>query len=295
MKPVVLAIINDIDLTEALLTCAEKEVPEVEWVLPTHPLANQAKVAACWYPPSSLLSDFPNLECLHSVGAGDDNIGSLLKSDLNISRIVDHEQKVGMFEYVLWSVLYYQRDMDKYHQDKMLARWQPLPQRAAKHIKIGVLGLGEIGRYVALKLAAMGYQVYGWSRTLKEINGVISHYGKEALPELLNDLDILINLLPLNSETVGILNKELLSLLPTKAALIHCGRGGHLIEEDLEEVLTNNVLRGAILDVFSTEPLSKKSNLFSMDNVFITPHIASTASNESVVKQISNAALSYKN
>ena len=295
MKPVVLVIINDIDLTEALLTCAEKEVPEVEWVLPTHPLANQAKVAACWYPPSSLLSDFPNLKCLHSVGAGDDNIGSLLKSDLNISRIVDHEQKVGMFEYALWGVLYYQRDMDKYHQDKMLARWQPLPQRPAKHIKIGVLGLGEIGSYVASKLADMGYQVHGWSRTVKEINGVISHHGKEALPELLQDLDILINLLPLNTETVGILNKDLLSLLPTKAALIHCGRGDHLIEEDLEELLTNNLLRGAILDVFSTEPLSNESNLFSMDKVFITPHIASTASNESIVKQISNAALSYNN
>lgn len=290
MKQIVLAAMNDLEFTEDILKCAEQETPEVKWVLPTHPLAQQAKVAACWYPPDSLLVDFPNLECLHSVGAGEDNLGSLLGSGLKICRIIDDEQKVGMFEYVLWGVLYYQRDMDKYHEDQKLNRWNPLPQRSAKNIHVGVLGLGEIGSYVASKLAAMGYQVHGWSRSLKNIDGVKSYHGEDALPELLGELDILVNLLPLNTATTGILNKGFLSLLPTTAALINCGRGDHLIEEDLEELLSKDLLRGVILDVFSIEPIPEQSNLRIMDKVLITPHIASSASYESIVKQVSSTA-----
>jgi glyoxylate/hydroxypyruvate reductase A len=291
MKPIILAAMDDSQFTEDILKCAQKIAPDVDWVLPSHPLAKKAKVAACWYPPASLLADFPNLECLHSVGAGDDNLGSLLTSGLKIYRIVDDEQKAGMLEYVLWGVLYYQRDMDKYNQDKKLKRWNPLPQRAAKDFKIGVLGLGEIGGYVASRLALMGYQVYGWSKSPKNIDGVMSYNEEDALPELLGELDILINLLPLNSATTGLLDKAFLSLLPPQAALINCGRGAHLIEDDLIDLLSNDSLRGAILDVFSAEPLPNESHLMSMDKVFITPHIASSASCEVIVKQVSKVAL----
>ena len=62
----------------------------------------------------------------------------------------------------------------------------------------------------------MEYQVHGWSRSLKSIDGVRGCYGEDVLPELLGKLDILVNLLPLNTATVGILNKSFLSLLPLK-------------------------------------------------------------------------------
>jgi glyoxylate/hydroxypyruvate reductase A len=291
MKPIILMAINESPLVEHILACAPQVAPEVEWVLPTNPLAKHAKVAACWYPDASLLTSFPHLECLHSVGAGDDNLGALLSSGLHIERIIDHAQKVGMFEYVLWGVLYYHRDMDRYNQDHRTKAWQPLPQHEAKNIKVGVLGLGEIGRFVAIKLAEMGYQVSGWARSPKHIEGVTSYHGEASLPELLGSLDILVNLLPLNPATVGILNKPFLSMLPTHAALINCGRGDHLVEEDLAVLLSNNLLRGAILDVFKTEPLPEESHLRQMDNVFITPHIASSATPEAIIQQISNVAI----
>ena len=294
MKPIILIAMNDPELVEHLLNCAPQVAPEVEWVLPTNPLANKAKIAACWYPEASLLSDFPQLECLHSVGAGEDNLGDLLSSGLKVERIIDEDQKVGMFEYVLWGVLYYQRDMDRYNQADKTKVWQPLPQRNTKNIKVGVLGLGEIGSFVATKLASMGYQVSGWSRSPKHIEGVYSVHGDDALPDMLGELDILVNLLPLNTATVGILNQSFLSMLPMTASLINCGRGDHVIEEDLVELLSKNLLRGAILDVFKTEPLSSQSKLRNLDNVFITPHIASSATPEVIVKQISTAALGYQ-
>lgn len=293
MKPIILIAISDLELVDNLLECTPKVTPDVEWVLPTNPLAKQAKVAACWYPPESLLDDFPQLECLHSVGAGEDNLGDLLSSGLKIERIIDQDQKVGMFEYALWGVLYYQRDMDKYHQDKALNRWQARPQRAAKGIKIGILGLGEIGRFVATEFASMGYQVSGWSRSEKHIEGVECVHGENALTDMLGELDILVNLLPLNDATVGILNNQLLSKLPTKAALINCGRGDHLIENDLESLLSKDLLRGAILDVFKTEPLPVEHSLWANQKVFITPHIASAATDQSIARQVSNVAVRY--
>ena len=295
MKPIILVAINDLELVENLLECARKVAPDVEWVFPTNPLAKKAKVAACWYPSTSLLTDFPQLECLHSVGAGEDNLGDLLSSGLKIERIIDEDQKVGMFEYALWGILYYQRDMDKYHQDKALNRWQARPQRAAKDIKIGILGLGEIGRFVATELASMGYQVSGWSRSEKHIEGVECVHGEDVLTGMLGELDILVNLLPLNDATVGILNNQLLSKLPTKAALINCGRGDHLIENDLESLLSKDLLRGAILDVFKTEPLPVEHSLWANQKVFITPHIASAATEQSIAKQVSSVAVDYHN
>ncbi|XAW90547.1 NAD(P)-dependent oxidoreductase [Vibrio sp. CDRSL-10 TSBA] len=107
---------------------------------------------------------------------------------------------------------------------------------------------------------------------------------------MLGDLDILVNLLPLNEQTEGILNRALLSRLPKRAALIHCGRGAQLVEQDLIDLLDHEQLRGSILDVFAIEPLPESSNLWSMDKVLVTPHIASSASIPQIVRQISATA-----
>jgi len=84
MKPIVLSMIDNEVLTEELLLCAKEHHPEVEWVLPENPLARQAKIAACWYPPSTILKDYPELTCLYSVGAGVDNLGDFLVYCFNL-------------------------------------------------------------------------------------------------------------------------------------------------------------------------------------------------------------------
>lgn len=292
-SPVVLIATNDPDYSEKLRQCALNIVPDVDWVLPGDKAALGASVAACWYPQSDLVTQYPALRCLHSVGAGSDNLGSLLNSDLEVRRIVDQEQKVGMFEYILWGILYYQRDMDRYLTAQNSRRWQAFHQRRACDTRVGILGLGEIGGYVACRLAEMGYQVSGWSRTAKRLSGVQSYSGVNGVNTMLDELDILVNLLPLNEQTEGILNRDLLSRLPNRAALIHSGRGAQLVEQDLIDLLHNEQLRGSILDVFAIEPLSESSKLWSMDKVLVTPHIASSASIPQIVRQISATASEF--
>ena len=93
-------------------------------------------------------------------------------------------------------------------------------------------------------------------------------------------------MLPLTSETNGILNKHLFNQLPKGAFLINAARGGHLVDEDLIEVLDNGHLSGATLDVFHQEPLSKEHPFWKHEKVHITPHYASVSDTASVIPQI---------
>ena len=107
------------------------------------------------------------------------------------------------------------------------------PQRAAADFHIGIMGLGEIGGYIADQLARLGYRVSGWSRSEKQLAGVTCYRGEEALDHFLGSLDGLINLLPLTAQTRGILAAPLFNRLPAGAVLINCGRGEHMVNEDV--------------------------------------------------------------
>ena len=144
------------------------------------------------------------------------------------------------------------------------------PQRAAADFHIGIMGLGEIGGYIADQLARLGYRVSGWSRSEKQLAGVTCYRGEEALDHFLGSLDGLINLLPLTAQTRGILAAPLFNRLPAGAVLINCGRGEHMVNEDVLAALESGQLAGAVLDVFPQEPLPADDPLWRHPQVVIT-------------------------
>jgi glyoxylate/hydroxypyruvate reductase A len=103
------------------------------------------------------------------------------------------------------------------------------------------------------------------------------------LPDFLARTDILICLLPLTSETRGILNTSFFEALPHGAQLVNVGRGGHLIEADLIEALERGRLSAAVLDVVEREPLPAGHPFWSHPRIILTPHIASVTSPEAAV------------
>lgn len=132
----------------------------------------------------------------------------------------------------------------------------------------------------------MGFSVRGWSRQEKTIEGMQSFHGEAQFNAFLGETDILVCLLPLTDQTRGILNRTTLAALPSGAALIHCGRGGHLVSAEVLAMLENQHLRGAIIDVFEKEPLPADSPFWSNPNVIVTPHIAAEASFDSILAQL---------
>lgn len=121
----------------------------------------------------------------------------------------------------------------------------------------------------------IGFDVAGWSRRPKAIDGVVSFAGPDALHAFLERTDILVCLLPLTSATKGILNAELFERLPKGASIINAARGGHLVDDDLLEALASGRIDKATLDVFHTEPLPPEHPFWGHPDILITPHVAS--------------------
>lgn len=98
-----------------------------------------------------------------------------------------------------------------------------------------------------------------------------SFAGEAELGEFLQGTRVLINLLPNTAETAGIINQTLLAQLPDESYVLNLARGVHVVEEDLLAALNSGKLKGAMLDVFSREPLPQESPLWAHPRVAMTP------------------------
>jgi glyoxylate/hydroxypyruvate reductase A len=231
---------------------------------------------AAWQPPENILEQFPSLEILFSTGAGIDQFASMsLPPSLPIVRMVEPGIIEGMVEYATLAVLNLHRDMISYLAQQRERQWKPLPVRPAHQRRVGVLGLGVLGRAVLSRLASFGFPLAGWSRSRHAIDGVVCFAGDAELPEFLSRCDILVCLLPLTRETHGILNQSLFAHLPHGAGLVNAGRGGHLVNDALLSALGTGQVSAAILDVADPEPLPADHPFWTHPRILLTPHIAS--------------------
>ena len=245
-------------------------------------------LALSWKHPMGELAKLPNLRCIASLGFGVDHVlrDPGLPPGVPVTRIVDPGMIRGMSEYVIAAVLNHTRQFTLYRHDQAAGVWKARAPRHPGDVRVGVMGLGHLGADAACKLRGLGFQVSGWSRTPKSIEGVQNFAGDEALDAFLAQSDTLICLLPLTAATQGILNRRTLAQLPAGAYVINAARGEHLVEEDLVEALAADRLSGACLDVFRTEPLPADHPFWTHPCVTITPHVASLTFPRDVAPQI---------
>lgn len=235
-----------------------------------------------WQAPAEFIAKLPRLKVFFSSGAGVDHVDfSALPEHVPIVRMVEPGIIDGMVEYVSLGVLALHRDFFDYQEAKAAGVWKPLEVPPASSRTIGVMGMGALGRAVLERLASYGFDLRGWNRSLRVMDGVESFAGPDQLQPFLAGCDVLICLLPLTPATKGILNRELFSLLPVGAALINVGRGPHLVDADLLEALDAGQLSRAILDVTEPEPLPAEHPFWAHPRVFLTPHVASMTQPES--------------
>lgn len=254
-------------------------------VWPTEANLDKVELLLVWKPlPEGIVRRLPNLKFLSSMGAGVDHLlgDRQIPGGLPVMRIVDKYLAIDMTNYVLMSLMIYQR---KYHQlieNQKNNLWDRL---GYKRVKVGVLGLGALGSHLANQLVNSGFEVYGFSRNPKELKGVTSYSGNE-LDTFLAKPEVLVNLLPLNDYTTDILSYDFFSKMQRGAYLINVARGGHLVEEDLIRALDEGLLKGATLDVFREEPLPPDHSFWRRDDIIITPHVASVTTPDSAINQV---------
>ena len=269
----------------ALQTCA----PDLDIaVWPQVTVPEDITFALAWQQPAGIWQQLPNLRCVSSFGAGVDHLvqDADLPTDTPIVRLVDPWLAQSMFEYIAAAVMGILRDFDVYETQQSGGLWQSHPPTLSQHCTVGIMGLGQLGTYTAQKLVKLGFNVVGWARSPKQIEGVTAYSGDSQLPQFLQQTQILVCLLPLTAQTSDILNLDLLAQLPRPAYLINVARGAHLVEADLVEAIRAGYLRGACLDVFRQEPLPPTHPFWAHPRIRVTPHCSSITNPESVAPQI---------
>jgi glyoxylate/hydroxypyruvate reductase A len=251
------------------------------------------RYVATWGPKPGSLSDLPSLEAIFSLGAGVDHLmGYPGLPDVPIVRVSQDDLTHRMSEYVVMHSLIYLREQRRFDEDQRAKKWDP--DRAppiASSVRVGVMGFGALGQDAANKLKIMGFDVAGWSRTPKAVDGFEIFSGEAGLGPFLARTDILVSLLPLTPETRGILNRDLFKKLARDGRLggpflINAGRGGSQVEADILACLDDGTLSGATLDVFEIEPLPQESRLWTHPRVTVTPHNSATSDPEMTARYI---------
>ncbi|HET7716839.1 MAG TPA: glyoxylate/hydroxypyruvate reductase A [Bauldia sp.] len=262
------------------------------FIWPDLPDSRVIRYVMAWHPPEAALQGLPNLKVIFSLGAGVEHILSReTPPDVPVVRIVSNDLTKRMTEWVTLQVLMHHRRQRQYDRLQAERRWQELRQPAASDVRVGVMGMGVLGRSAAEVLVQLGFRVAGWSRRPKTIAGVESYHGDAALDPFLARTDILVALLPLTPETRGLLSMPLFHKLARDGALggpvlINAGRGGLQVEADIVRAMRDGVLIGASLDVFETEPLDRTSPLWGLENVIVTPHCAAWSDPVELTRQI---------
>ena len=243
------------------------------------------RYAAVWKPQPGLLARLPNLQVIFNLGAGVDALlaDPTLPAHVPLVRIVNDDLTKRMTEYVVMHVLLHHRQQMRFVAQQAAKVWHAPDQWAAGDVRVGLLGLGELGRDAGEVLSRIGFQVAGWSRSPRVLPGMQCFSGAEGLTRFLARTDILVALLPLTPDTRGILNRATFAGLARdgvlgKPVIINAGRGGLQIEADILAALDDGTLGAATLDVFETEPLPPSSRLWSYPNVTISPHNAADSS-----------------
>ncbi|MBN2540769.1 MAG: D-2-hydroxyacid dehydrogenase [Bacilli bacterium] len=229
---------------------------------------------------SMKVQEYPNLKWIQYLMAGYDGV------DLNMFKqkgiVFSNAQDIfskSIAEDVFTKILFFNRHVKQFVQNMEQSIWEPIreePELTGSNALI--LGVGSIGKEVAKRFQAFEMNVTGYRATKKpaeHFDSIITE--DDELNKALQVADYVVMALPLNEKTDHMFNKEKFTLMKSSALFINVGRGPSVNQDDLVEALRNRQIRGAGLDVTEPEPLPKDHPLWKLDNVYLTPHNASSS------------------
>jgi phosphoglycerate dehydrogenase-like enzyme len=237
--------------------------PDVEFVVLGFQIADRLP---------GLFDELPGLRVAQSLSAGVDWLLPKVPAGIIVCRAVGvHDGPVS--EWVVAAILAMQRRLPAFIEFQRHAEWnrsgaQPATIDDLEGHTVLVVGHGSIGRALASRLAPFGVQVVGVARHARDDAQAVS-----ALPELVPEADVVVNLLPLTPETERFVDAAFLARMKPGALFVNAGRGKTVDTEALVEALRPGRIRAA-LDVTDPEPLPSDHPLWHMPNVLITPHVA---------------------
>ena len=251
-------------------------------------------IAVVAKPALGALTRFPNLRFVQSLWVGVNTLlAEAIPAHVLVARLVDSTMTSAMTLTVASHVLALHHGHHHYRLDQSRSLWRPLPPVDPEDRTVLVLGLGALGLPAATALASLGFAVLGWSRTPKT-EAFVTFNGPDGLHDALAQAQIVVNLLPLTTQTIGILDASAFASLRPGAMLVNLGRGAHVDEGALLQALADGSLEHAVLDVFCSEPLPPESPFWASDQVTITPHVAAQTGRRGAIDQSVEGVLAFR-
>ncbi len=230
--------------------------------------------------PDEIISSAKKLQVISRHGVGYDNIG--LKSTKEIGAtltITATANAVAVAEHVMFMLLNISKRKDMYDQSVKSGKFNDrnkLPKTIELWGKnILIAGFGRIGQALIKRCLGFEMNVFVYDPYVND-EKINSLSGKKVndLKEAVKDMDAISLHMPLNDETKNFINYDLLRSMKKNCIIINAARGGIINEIDLDKALRENLIFGAGLDVFETEPPKSENPLLKNDKVFLSPHTA---------------------
>lgn len=221
------------------------------------------------------IEKFKNLKYIQLTSAGFDRVPM---DYVNLYDIQIHNAKgvysIPIAEFILSGVLQLYKQQEYFRNNQKQHVWEK--HRGLRELNgktVVIIGSGSIGTECAKRFTAFDCHVIGVGRNSRQAE----HYEYIATiedldKELLSKADIVVLTVPLTDDTRHLMNRERFSKIKEDAILVNVARGQIVDTDALIEVLQDQKLGGAVLDVFETEPLEPESPLWDMENVVVTPH-----------------------
>jgi phosphoglycerate dehydrogenase-like enzyme len=236
-----------------------------------------ADILLAWDFPTNDLSEIaPNLKWIHIVSAGVNHLYPFdwIKKDLVITNSSGiHAKKAG--EFGLMSILMLQNHMTKIITNQRNREFVTLLSNPIENKKVLVVGTGSLGGSMIKHISALGANVIGINRSGRKVEGCSKVITFDRIDEVLPEADFLYLAVPETNDTKGLINKKRLDVLKATCGIVNIGRQSVMDYEHLRKKLKKNEISGAILDVFSEEPINRNSKFWDTPNLVITPHISS--------------------
>lgn len=225
------------------------------------------------------------LKVLSRVGIGIDNIDLEFASERGIKVLNTPEApSLAVAEHTIAMVLSLLKRIPDYNLRIRDGNWTAVEGYMLRDKVIGIVGLGRIGQKVGLLFASLGCRVVGYDPYINtgDVSRVIEV--KRDLKDVLKVADILTLHIPLTKENYHFISEREIEIMKTGSFIINTSRGGVLDEEALYRGLKKGHLAGAGLDVFEKEPYD--GPLLKLENVIVTPHVASNAKEARIAMEI---------
>ena len=230
--------------------------------------------------PNEIISSAKKLQVISRHGVGYDNID--LKSTKEIGAtltITATANAVAVAEHVMFMLLNISKRKDMYDQSVKSGKFTDR-NRLPKTIELWgknilIAGFGRIGQALIKRCLGFEMNVFVYDPYVDE-EKINSLGGKKVndLKEAVRDMDAISLHIPLNNETKNLINFDLLKTMRKNCIIINAARGGIINEIELDQALKENLIFGAGLDVFETEPPKSDNPLLKNDKVFLSPHTA---------------------